>query len=201
MALIKSSAGQSRTLSVGRNTQSTPLLGLVGDALPCIDDNSVPTLTDLQSLCTNTGSTVKQTRVCSENAARCPARLCLASYLKKRLVGTICQPPATLISLFWQVVLLLPGSLAASAGWAACAAAPLPSTSRSAPSSSAILHGRVGAAQLAAAPSAGTQTPSVFIAFAYRFTRRYIDSDILQNIERSMKSNPIYKRKQTLPTT
>lgn len=38
--------------------------------------------------------------------------------LKKLPVGTICQPPATLFILFWQVVLMLPGSLAAFAGCA-----------------------------------------------------------------------------------
>lgn len=40
--------------------------------------------------------------------------------LKKLPVGTICQPPATLLLLFWQVVPMLPGSLADLAGCAGC---------------------------------------------------------------------------------
>lgn len=43
-----------------------------------------------------------------------------SEHLKKLPFGTICQPPATLFLLFWQVVLLLPGTLAPLDGCAGC---------------------------------------------------------------------------------
>lgn len=43
-----------------------------------------------------------------------------SEHLKKLPFGTICQPPATLFLLFWQLVLLLPGTLAPLDGCAGC---------------------------------------------------------------------------------
>lgn len=103
------------------------LLGNACFFLIIFDDNFVPTLIHTSALPLHWYWQHSQTHTAVYCETHCSMVTDSLAFgfdghldLKKLPVGTICQPPATLLLLFWQVVLLLPSSLAALAGHTGC---------------------------------------------------------------------------------